>query len=101
MGVADFTAGGDRPEALYHLLGIDEPGKDDVADVLRWVIGVCGGCGFDFYHKYSLFDAVEPHFFFAIPETEVELGDVGVAPPGGVSPLAPDSPDAPDYPAVG
>ena len=62
---------------------------------------IYGGCGFDFYHEYSLFNAVEPHFFFLIPEAEVELCNVGLASPGGMSPLATHSPDAPDYPAVG
>jgi hypothetical protein len=83
------------------LLRIDEPREYDVANVFEGIGRVYGGCGFDLYHEYSLFYAVEPHFFFLIPETNVELCNVGLAPPGGVSPLATDSPDAPDDPAVG
>ena len=96
-----MAAGGDRPEAFEDLLRIDESGQHDVADVFGRIVGVCGVYGLDFYHEYSLFDAVEPHFFFVIPETEVELYNVGVASPSGVSPLAADSPDAPNFPAVG
>lgn len=59
------------------------------------------GCGFNFYHEYSLFYPVEPHSFFLIPEAEVKLCNVGHPSPGGVSPLAADSPDAPDRPAFG
>lgn len=102
MWVADFAAGGDRPEAFENLLGIDESGKGDVANIFCRIGAIEGGSGLHFYHEYGIFYAVEPHFFVAtIAKAEVELLDVRLTPPGGVIPFAADSPDAPNFPAVG
>lgn len=101
MRVAHFAAGGDRPEAFEDLLGIDQSGEGDVADIFGGIGGIGTDCWLDFYHEYGVFYAVEPHFFVAIEKTEVELLDVRRPPPGGVAPLATYPPDAPNFPAVG
>lgn len=101
MWVVDLAAGGDRPEAFEDLLGIDQSGECDAADIFCWICGIEGGSWFDFYHEYSVFYPVEPHFFISIQKTEVELLDVRLSPPAGGCPLAANPPDAPDFPAVG
>lgn len=91
----------DGPKAIDHLVSIDEPGQDDTADIFRRICIVSGGCRFYFYHENGIFDAVEPHFFLLVPETDVEFLNVRLASPAGICPQTTDSPDAPDYPAIG
>ena len=98
MGIADLTSGFDRTQTFENLLGSDQAGEYDVADVFGGIAFYDWICGFYFYHEYGFFYAVEPHFLVLIPKAEVEFLYVGRSPPGSLAPQAANSPDAPDRP---
>lgn len=96
-----MTVGGNSPKAIDYLLGIDESGQYDTADIFGGIAIVWGDCRFNLYHEYGIFYAVEPHFFLLVPEANVKLCNVWLASPAGICPQTTYSPDAPDRPTVG